>query len=62
VPFPAVAAGKRAQAAEWNQVRFGAVAAASSFAPRRLQYPIAAQLWQKYTLNISWLFNVLKSS
>ncbi|WP_156435868.1 hypothetical protein [Bradyrhizobium lablabi] len=38
----------------------GAVAAASSFAPRRLQYPIAWRLLQKYTLNISWLFNVLK--
>jgi hypothetical protein len=43
-------------------VRIGTVAAASSFAPRRLQYPIAGRLLQKYTLNISWLFNVQKSS
>jgi hypothetical protein len=42
-------------------VHIGAVDAASSFAPHRLQYPISEQLWQKYTLNISRLFNVLKS-
>jgi hypothetical protein len=41
-------------------VRTGSAGAASSFAPHPPQQPIAGQVWQKYTLNISQLFNVLK--
>jgi hypothetical protein len=41
-------------------VRAGSVGAASSFARQPPQQPIAGRVWQKYTLNISRLFNVLK--
>jgi hypothetical protein len=54
------AAEKSALAAEWNQSFASLRPAASSFAPRRPQQAITGQVWQKYTLNISRLFNVLE--
>jgi hypothetical protein len=61
VQFPPLAAEKWACGRTESTVHTGAVGAASSFAPHRLQHPFAGQMLQKYTLNISWLFNVLKS-
>jgi hypothetical protein len=51
-------AAERAQAVN---IRIGSVGAASSFAQDRLQEPISEKVWQKYTLDISRLFTVLRS-
>jgi hypothetical protein len=60
VPFPPLAAAKWACGRTESTVHTGAIGAASSFTPDRLQHPFAGHLWQKYTLNIRRLFIVLK--
>jgi hypothetical protein len=60
VPFPPVAAEKWAPRRMESMMPIGSAGAASNFVPLRLQHPIAGHLWQKYTLDISRLFNVLK--
>jgi hypothetical protein len=59
MPFPPIVAEKWGTRRMESIIHIGFVAAASSFAPHRLQHPIGGHLWQKYTLNISRLFNVL---